>query len=235
MKPAPAVTERILVINPNSTQAVTDGISQSVAPLRLAGGPGIDCATLEEGPPGIETQAHVDAVVAPLCRLIERQPAAAYVIACYSDPGLFAAREATGMPVLGISECSMLTALTLGERFGVIAILPGSVGRQRRYARMMGLGGRYAGSRPIGLGVLELADDAQVLERMIAAGRWLHQERDADVLIMGCAGMANFRGHLEQALGLPVVEPCQAAVAMALGAVRFGWRRIDILAGSGPA
>ena len=97
---------------------------------------------------------------------------------------------------------------------------------------MMGLGDRYAGSRPVGLGVLELADDSQVLERMIAAGRWLRQERDADVLIMGCAGMANFRGHLEQALGLPVVEPCQAAGAMALGAVRFGWRRIDIRAGS---
>ncbi len=222
------MTERILVINPNSTQAVTDGISQSVAPLRLAGGPGIDCATLQEGPPDIETQAHVEAVVGPLCRLIEREPASAYVIACYSDPGLFAARKATEMPVLGISECSMLTALTLGDRFGVIAILPGSVGRQRRTARMMGLGGRYAGSRPVGLGVLELADDSEVLERMIAAGRWLHQQRDADVLIM-----ARFRGHLEQALGLPVVEPCQAAVAMALGAVRFGWRRGVVPTGSG--
>ncbi len=100
---------------------------------------------------------------------------------------------------------------------------------------MMGLGGRYAGSRPVGLGVLELADDSEVLEPMIAAGRWLHQERDADVLIMGCAGMARFRGHLEQALGLPVVEPCQAAVAMALGAVRFGWRRGAVPTGSGAA
>jgi len=226
------VSERILVINPNSTQAVTDGISRSVAPLRLAGGPEIDCATLAEGPPGIETQAHVEAVVVPLCRLIERQPAAAYVLACYSDPGLYAARESTRMPVLGISECSMLTALTLGERFGIIAILPPSVGRQRRYVRMMGLGGRYAGSRPVGLGVTELADHGAVLERMIAAGRWLNRERDADVLIMGCAGMAGMRGHLEQALGVPVVEPCQAAVAMALGAVRFGWRRGDAVTGT---
>jgi Asp/Glu/hydantoin racemase len=219
------VTERILVINPNSTQAVTDGISESVDPLRLASGPRIDCATLVAGPPAVETQADVESVVQPLCRLIRREPASAYVIACYSDPGLFAAREATETPVMGISECSMLTALTLGERFGVIAILPGSVDRQRRYVRMMGLGGRYAGSRPVGLGVLELADDGNVLERMIATGRWLQEQRDADVLVMGCAGMARFRRHLEQALGLPVVEPCQAAVTMALGAIRFGWRR----------
>ena len=81
---------RILVINPNSTEAVTRGIDEAVEPLRMSGGPAIDCATLKEGPPGIETQQHVDGVVAPLLKLVRQKETdyAAFVIACYSDPGL---------------------------------------------------------------------------------------------------------------------------------------------------
>ena len=62
--------DRILVINPNSTDAVTRAIDDAMAPLRIAGGPGIDCMTLREGPPGVESQRDADAVIAPLCRAI---------------------------------------------------------------------------------------------------------------------------------------------------------------------
>jgi Asp/Glu/hydantoin racemase len=112
--------DRILVINPNSTDAVTRAIDDAMAPLRITGGPGIDCVTLREGPPGVESQSDADAVIAPLCRAIrDAEPdTAAFVIASLIDPGLFSAREATGKPVLGIAECGILTALTLGHRFG---------------------------------------------------------------------------------------------------------------------
>ena len=120
-----AAMERILVINPNSTQAVTDGIDRAMEPLRMSGGPAIECVTLKEGPPGIETQAHVESVVAPISAAVKGRDndCSAFVIACYSDPGLHAAREVTTKPVLGIAECGILTALTLGHRFGVISIL----------------------------------------------------------------------------------------------------------------
>ena len=62
--------QRIVVINPNSSAAVTAAIDRALAPLRMAGGPAIECVTLAEGPPGIETQAHVEQVVQPLCRLV---------------------------------------------------------------------------------------------------------------------------------------------------------------------
>ena len=126
--------DRILVINPNSTEAVTRGIDEAMAPLRIAGGPEIDCVTLKEGPPGIETQQHVDSVIAPMLRLVREKERdyAAFVIACYSDPGLHSVREATTKPVLGISECGVLTALTLGQKFGVIAILEKSIPRHLR-------------------------------------------------------------------------------------------------------
>src|ERR1700746_3810711 len=106
--------DRILVINPNSTDAVTRAIGDTIMPLRIPGGPEICCLTLKEGPPGVESQSDADSVIAPLCRVIREEEAdtAAFVIACFSDPGLFSAREATIKPVLGIAECGILTALT---------------------------------------------------------------------------------------------------------------------------
>jgi allantoin racemase len=220
-----AIPGAIIVINPNSTEAVTRAMDDALAPLRLSGGPEILCQTLSEGPPGIESQTDADGVIVPLCRSIAAQEAraAAFVIACFSDPGLFSAREVTKRPVLGIAECGILTALTLGHRFGVISILAGSVPRHLRYVAAMGVAARLAGDLPIGLGVTALADGNTTLARMIEVGSALRDRHGADVLVMGCAGMARYRADLEEAVQLPVVEPTQAAVAMALGRVRLGW------------
>jgi Asp/Glu/hydantoin racemase len=221
------MSQRIVVVNPNSTVAVTDGIAEAVAPLRFADGPEIDCLTLAEGPPGVETQAHVDSVVGPLCELIGREDnrADAFVIACFSDPGLYSARETTRRPVFGISAAAMTAALNLGERFGIVAILPASVARHRRYIHAMGLQHRFAGELPLGLGVTELNGDTEkVAARLAAVGGRLKDECGADVVILGCAGMARYRAGMEAALGIPVLDPSQAAVAQALAAVRFGWK-----------
>lgn len=217
--------DRILVINPNSTEAVTRGIDEACAPLRIAGGPQIECVTLAEGPPGIESQQHVDGVVAPMLDLVRRRDAecAAFVIACYSDPGLHAVREATRKPVLGISECGVLTALTLGHRFGVIAILRKSIPRHLRYLGAMGVLDRLAGELPVGLGVTELSDAERTFGRMVDVGKTLRDAHGADVVVMGCAGMARYRKPLQDEIGIPVVEPTQAAVAMAIGRVRLNW------------
>ncbi|MCA3266466.1 MAG: aspartate/glutamate racemase family protein [Azospirillum sp.] len=219
------MAQRILVVNPNSNANVTRGIDAAVAPLRLPGGPEIECMTLKDGPPGIETQAHVESVVQPLARTVAARDndCDAFVVACFSDPGLYAAREATKKPVLGIAECGMLTALTLGERFGIVAILPRSVPRHLRYVGARGLEARFAGDRPIGLTVAELSDDARTLARMIEVGRELRDKDGADVIVMGCAGMARYRDRLQAEIGVPVVEPTQAAAGMALARVRLGW------------
>lgn len=218
------MSETIYIINPNSTEAVTRGIDAAVAPLRLAGGPLIECLTLQEGPPGIQTQRDVDGVIQPLCRLIAglEARAAAFVIACFSDPGLHSARETTKKPVLGIMECGILTALTLGQRFGVIAILQTSIARHLRTINAMGVQSRLASERAIGLGVLELSDEGKTLQLMIDTAKLLRED-GANVLVMGCAGMAQYRERVEQAAGITVIEPTQAAAAMALGRVRLGW------------
>jgi Asp/Glu/hydantoin racemase len=217
--------DKILVINPNSTEAVTRGIDEACAPLRMPGGPAIECMTLKEGPPGIETQQHVDGVIPHLVRTVKEREASAYVIACYSDPGLHSVREAAKKPVLGISECGVLTALTLGQKFGVIAILQTSIARHLRYMGALGVMDRLAGELPVGLGVTELADEKRTFGRMVEVGKRLRVEHGADVIVMGCAGMARYRTPLQEAVGIPVVEPTQAAVAMAIGRVRLAWEQ----------
>jgi Asp/Glu/hydantoin racemase len=148
---------------------------------------------------------------------------AAFVIACYSDPGLHSVREATRKPVLGIAECGILTALTLGHKFGVLAILEKSIPRHLRYVGALGVIDRLAGELAIGLGVTELADEGRALGRMAQVGATLREVHGANVIVMGCAGMARYRKALQRAVGVPVVEPTQAAVAMAIGRVRLGW------------
>lgn len=215
----------ILVINPNSTEAVTRGIDEACAPLRIPGGPAIETATLAEGPPGVETQQHVDALAPHLMRFVSEREKRydAFVIACYSDPGLHSVREATRKPVLGIAECGIFTALTLGQRFGVIAILQRAIARHLRYLGALGVMDRFAAELPIELPVVELADREKTFARMVHVGKALRDQHGAAVVVMGCAGMARYRDGLQRELGIPVVEPTQAAVTMAIGRVRLDW------------
>ena len=213
---------RILVINPNSNETVTRGLETALSPLTFKDGPDIACLTLKEGPFGIETQADVDSIALPLRRLVDAdETSAAFVIACYSDPGLHVCREATKRPVFGIAECGVLSALSRGNRFGVIAIKQRSIARHVRYLRQMGLMDRLAGERPLEISVAETASGEGTLAKMIDVGRALKDQDGADVIVMGCAGMARHRRSLEEALGVPVIDPTQAAVAMALGTVAF--------------
>ena len=213
---------RIRVVNPNSNEAVTRGIDDAIAQLRFADGPEIECSTLAEGPYGVETQEHVESVALPLKRLVAGSNGVdAFVIACYSDPGLHVCREGTVRPVFGIAECGVLTALARAERFGVIAIRQRSIARHMRYLRQMGLMDRLAGERPLELSVAESASE-KTLPRMIEVGRALKERDGANAIVMGCAGMARHRAPLEDALGIPVIDPTQAAVTMAIGAVQLG-------------
>lgn len=209
----------ILVINPNSNPEVTAGLDAAVEPLRLAGGPAIRCLTLAEGPFGIESQADAAAVVLPLRRLVGDSEAAAFVIACYSDPGLHVCREATGKPVFGIGESGVHAALQRADRFGVVAILERSIANHRRALRQQGLDARLAGERALELSVAELANEDRTWDRLLTTALALRDADGAGAVVLGCAGMSRYRARLEQVLGIAVIDPTQAAVVQALGTV----------------
>lgn len=213
------MSQRIHIINPNSNEAVTEGIADAVRAMQFADGPQIHCSTLKEGPFGIESQADSDSVIMPLRDLVRQDTeSAAFIIACYSDPGLHVCREATDKPVFGIAECGVLTAMVRADRFGVLAIANASIQRHLRYLRQMGLTDRLAGERPLDMTVAETAS-GDTLARMTEVGMQLRDQDGAGAVVMGCAGMARHRAALEQALGIPVIDPTQAAASMAIGAL----------------
>ena len=213
---------KILVINPNSSTDVTASIDSGLNLIRPHVNFGIECKTLAEGPPGIESQADIEQVVMPTVRLMERTPADAYVIACFSDPGLALAREKIAAPVVGIAESAIQMALGLGHRFGIIAILDVSVRRHLRYIRGLGVDNRLAGDRPLNLGVHD-AGDSSAIKKIIEVGGKLRDEDGAEVLILGCAGMGHRRAAIEEALKIPVIDPTQAAVVRAANLLTLGY------------
>ena len=98
----------------------------------------------------------------------------------------------------------LLTALARGRRFGVISILESSLARHLSYIRELGIETRLAADLPLGLGVLELQDHTVALDRMTTVGARLRDEHDADVIVMGCAGMAALRNPLEESSAFPL-------------------------------
>ena len=209
----------VVVINPNSNQTVTDGLEKSLIHFNQFEGFLVECVTLEEGPFGIESQLDSDSVVIPLANLVQtRKDAAAFVIACYSDPGIDACRSITSQPVFGIQESGVLTALSRAELFGVIAISDASVGRHRRYLSRMQVLSRLAGEIALNISVDESANGTGTYQRLIEVGYQLIK-LGAGVIVLGCAGMSRHRLNLEVELGIPVIDPTQAAVSMAIGTI----------------
>lgn len=211
---------RILFVNPNSSQACSDGIAAAVAPFARAG-PRLEVVTLTEGPPAIYSWRDWHQVVEPLCRLSAREPARVLVIACASDPGIEAVRATVGHPVLGVFRCAAAAAVARAERFGVIALVDASRPRHLLALRAIGLERQLAGEVALNVTMEALLDPATALGALIAAGETLVQA-GAQTVVLGCTGMAHHREAVEAAIGVPVIDPCQAAAAQALAIVMSG-------------
>ncbi len=199
-------------------------MSAAVDCLRVVGGPELSCVTLRDGPFGVESLADVNLAERLLMDYVASDTQAdAFVLGCYSDPGLFGCAESTDKPVFGIQQCAALQAIARGGRFGVISLSPVSVERHLRHLRILGLEAHCAGDRPANLTVAESEAGEETFDSLRAVGEQLRDEDGAKSVILGCTGMAKHRVNLEQVLGVPVIEPTQAATAVAIGAITLGW------------
>ena len=216
------LSAQVLILNPNSSPSVTRMLDDSVAPFRFPGGPEIRCETLNEGPEAIESEEDVLEVAPRVRDFVACHEAGAFVIACFSDPGLAEARSVSRRPVFGMAECGYAAALTRGSRFGVISILADSLPRHRRHIRALGIDSRLAADLPLGIGMRELNQSNRVASKLRGVGRALIHDHDADVLVLGCAGLAAYRAALEADTGVPVIEPVQAAASFAVAALLTG-------------
>lgn len=208
---------RILVINPNSSADMTAAIAAELMSVKRADCQ-LDVVNPVGGPISIESAYDESRAVPEMLKLVQRAPVQGYdavVIACFSDPGLDAARELVDIPVVGIQESSMYLAASLGSYFGVLTTLERRVPVRRKYAESLGLGGKMIATPVLNIPV---ADTVGSLDRMkataLAKGREAMAE-GAEVLILGCAGLGDWSRQLQEELGIPIINPNAAGLKLA--------------------
>jgi allantoin racemase len=209
---------RILVVNPNTTAAMTEKIGQAARAVAAAGTE-IIAVNPPDGPVSIEGYYDEAFSVPGLLAEITRGEAlgvSAHVIACFDDTGLEAARSLASAPVIGIGEAAFHLASMLGHRFGVVTTLARSIAAIETNLMKYGLASRCAKVRACEVPVLSLDDPASNASMRIGAEiDRAKQEDGAEAIVLGCAGMADLAARLTQAHGLPVIDGVASAVKLA--------------------
>jgi allantoin racemase len=214
---------RLKLINPNTTKSMTDTIA---AAARAVAAPGteITAATSRSGPVSIEGHYDEAMSIVGLVDVIREDPAAdAYVIACFGDPGLLAAREIASGPVIGIAEAAMHAASFLATGFSVVTTLERTRIIAEQLVRNYGMEHHCRRVRAIDIPVLELENPKSNARAMI-----LKECEDAiaqdksGAIVLGCAGMADLTRFLQERLQVPIIDGVAAAVKFAEALVGMG-------------
>jgi len=208
---------RIVVINPNSACSVTAAIASS---LERFGTSAFDFHTIAEAPATIISDRDVEEAGARVAKLAIAQPVpAAVVIACFSDPGLAATRTLLSCPVIGVQEASVLAAMGLAPRFGIIALSQTPIARHARALATMGVLDRLCCEVGLsGVSAHDAGHSEELYPEILAAGRRI-VAAGAGAVVLGCAGFGPRRLRLQADLGVPVVDPVLAGAALALSVV----------------
>lgn len=218
--------QHIHVLNASSRSdtGITEALAESLSWTQGAPGVGFRCLTLADGPAGISTARDsaraAPAVISHVEAHADDPGCAGFIVACFSDPGVIEAREATAKPVVGIGAAGMFSALSLGERFGTIGVSVGSERKVGRQVRQLGLAGVWAGHRALGLDYADLQHPDRLEQALLRAGGELCASDGADVILFAGAGLGHHVGPLSRALNVPVVDPTQAAAGIVLATVQ---------------
>jgi allantoin racemase len=215
---------RIMVVNPNTTAAMTALIGASA---RAVAGPGVrvDAITSAMGPASIESHYDEALSVPGLLAAVaagEASDVDGYVIACFGDPGLDAARELARGPVVGIAEAAMHAAALLGRGFSVVTTLDRTRGRAWELAARYTAPGACRGVYACEIPVLALEADPHLTERVTALAARALERDGSDVIVLGCAGMAGLCEAVSAELGVPVVDGVSAATLLVQSLVTLG-------------
>lgn len=214
---------RILVVNPNTTASMTTLIGECA---RASVGPGVVVDAVDPGVGPVSLESHYDEAIAVphLLGLLEGERDAydGFVIACFGDPGLHAAREIVTGPVVGIAEAAMRTAAYLSRRFSVVTTLPRVIAHTWSIARDYGVADLVGGIHACEIAVVELETDPEAYATILAACRQALVTDRSGAIVLGCAGMADLCARLSKELGVPVIDGVAAATAEVEKLVRLG-------------
>lgn len=210
---------RILVLNPNTTEAFTDAIAKTAVDVRSAGTEVI-CMNPTAGPSSIESDYDEMLSVAPCLDVVlpRKNEFDALVVACYGNhPLVYAAREALTQPVIGIMEASLHLAYMVGERYSIITSGDRAVSMFWRGAKALGMDARCASIRSTHTPVLALEGEHKldIRDLICQQARIAMEQDDAEVISLGCAGMVGLAEEMMKELGVPVIDGVAAGVKVA--------------------
>ena len=216
---------RIKIINPNTSESMTDKIRRVAEAVKRS-----DCEVEVtcpvKGPITIESSYDEAYAIAPTIDLVEKANEAGFdaiILACFCEVGVEAAREVSTVPVFGLEEPTLAMALVLGSKFGVMTEKRPRVAMKERHVRRYGLLERMASIRPLELSVAELdADPERTQKTGMALARRIVEDDGAEVIIMGCAAMAGYSDAIERELGVPVLDPLVVTLKLAEAVVDMG-------------
>lgn len=216
----------IRLINPNSTASMTTQALESA--LRVANaGTRVTAVNPKATPISIEGSADEALAVPDMLLEVRRgedQGVDAFVIACFDDPGLHAAREIATGPVIGICQAAVQVAMTISRRFSVITTLPRSVPIIEDIVHAYGAGNHCRAVHAIDLPVLGLEEEPETAERLLLDMIEHAKARDgAEAIILGCAGMSSLCDRLSASTGIPVIDGVTAALKFAEALVGAGY------------
>lgn len=218
---------KILVINPNTSDAMTEAIAQA---SREAASPGTEIVAVHPsfGPLSVEghfDEAWASAGVAEQAHLARAWQPSASVIACFGDPGLQAAREALDGPVIGIAEAAFMAASSVAEGFSVVTTMTRTCGIAEHLVQRYGYEHQCRGVHGTDIAVLTLEDcPSETVEQIETAARDALNRDRSSAIVLGCAGMAPLCRTLSQRLGVPVIDGVAVAVKWGEALASLGLR-----------
>ncbi len=209
---------KILIINPNSDKQMTHDILSSAREFS-AGDFEVDCLPTPGAPEFIDTYQDSAAALPGMLTLLKQHEADydAFIIACHCDPNLDLMKETSNKPMVGIGEASMKIATMLGHRFSVISTDARSVPNKEALIRSYHLQGLLA-SVKFPTPALEAESDE---EKYLLTAQAAIEEDMAEVIVLGCAGMAGLDKQLQQKLEVPVLDGVVCALIIATGLVKY--------------
>lgn len=218
---------KIKIINPNTTWSMTDKIA---ACAREVAGATTEVVAVSPSMGPVSIESHYDEAMCVPGLLDEIREGEAsgfdgYVIACFGDPGLYAAREIARGPVIGIAEAAMHAASFVGASFSVVTTLSRTCGMAWHLAERYGMQRFCRNVRACDLNVLDLERTDSDSFRVITeeCRRALTQDK-ADCIVLGCAGMTNLCQQISREIDAPVIDGVSVAVSMVESVVRLGLR-----------
>lgn len=215
---------RVLVVNVNTTESMTKTIAEQA---RAVAAPGTEIVGLTPfvGAESVEGnyESYLAAVAVMDRVLAYDEPYDAVIQAGFGEHGREGLQELLDVPVVDITEAAAHLAHLLGYRYSVVTTLDRAVPLIEERLLLAGLHSHCASVRASGLSVLELEESAERAVSVIVEQAKLAVEDDrAEVIVLGCGGMAGLDKAIREATSAPVVEGVAAAVKLAESLVGLG-------------